>query len=139
MTAPSRIERASVPRSAFLHLGPGIVYVVYIFFSGTAHSEGLPAQVSDKLAHFVAFGLMVPLSILAARYFRPRLGMGPGIAMGVLVASGLGALLEFWQSFLPYRDADVLDWVADTAGAIFFAVVVAAAWLVAGRVLKRSV
>jgi VanZ family protein len=109
------------------------VYVAYIFFSGTSRQATLPGRVSDKTAHFVAFGLMVPLGVLALRYLSPRLGLVRCIAIGVLVASGLGALLEFVQSFLPYRSCDVWDWVADTIGALFAAVIVAALGFAIGQ------
>ncbi|HEX3597829.1 MAG TPA: VanZ family protein, partial [Polyangiaceae bacterium] len=36
----------------------------------------------------------------------------------VAVASALGGLLEIWQLLLPWRTSEVLDWVADTLGAV---------------------
>ena len=49
------------------------------------------------------------------------------------LASLYGATDEFHQSFVPGRDSDVLDWVADTLGAALGA----ASATVATRALRR--
>ena len=86
-----------------------------------------PLAVSDKVAHLVAFGLMVPIFLPPLGYLAPRLGFAKRVALAAVVASGLGALLEIWQSFLPWRTADLLDWVADTVGVLAAAAVCALA------------
>ncbi len=62
----------------------------------------------DKANHFAAFYL---LSVLGAGAFPRR----PLIAIGAWL-SGFGALIELVQA-LPFihRDADVVDWITDTA------------------------
>jgi VanZ family protein len=126
------------PLAAIAHLGPGFVYIVHIFIAGTSRTESLPMHVSDKVIHFAAFGGMVPLVFLAVRYFRPRIAPGPGVAISAAISSALGAFLEFWQSFLPYRDAEFLDWVADTAGAILFGAGLLGVLLAAERFRPRD-
>ena len=64
----------------------------------------------DKLAHFSIFGLMATLVL---RPFRAR-----RCFWAVLIVSLFGATDEFHQHFTPGRSMDVLDWLADTCGAV---------------------
>ena len=69
---------------------------------------------NDKILHFLVFGLMATLVARVAAVQRtPRLG----IYAAALIVSVFGATDEIHQYFTPGRDAEVLDWVADTAGA----------------------
>lgn len=111
------------PRAATWLVGPAVAYTVYIFIAGSLPQVGPPMDVSDKTAHFAAFGLMVPLLLRATRYFRPEAAFRSRTGVSVAGSSVLGGLLELWQSFLPSRTADVFDWLADTAGAGLAAVV----------------
>jgi VanZ family protein len=124
---PPRGERTARP-SALLYVLPAALYIAYIFVMGTAKNAETPMDVSDKTAHFIAFGLMVPLLMRALRYFIPTAPRARLLLVAVGMSSLAGALLEFWQSFLPYRSAELLDWVADTTGAVLALVLVALAW-----------
>ena len=65
---------------------------------------------SDKVAHFLAYGLLATLVC--------RLGRGWRAAgWAVLAASAYGASDEWHQSFTPGRSCELADWVADTLGA----------------------
>ena len=69
---------------------------------------GLPAPY-DKAAHFFSFAL---LGFLFAKAFNnPRIGF--------VVAALYGITDEIHQSFVPMRQADFWDWVADALGAYF--------------------
>ncbi|MEI7703912.1 MAG: VanZ family protein [Deltaproteobacteria bacterium] len=105
---------------------PALVYAGVIFaLSDQSHPLAfLPTDwlSQDKLLHAIEYaGFAVLL------FFGLRLG-GRSIRTAALVAIGLaslyGATDEIHQSFVPGRDASVLDWVADTAGAVLGAVVV---------------
>ena len=109
------------------HLAPLVVYTTYIFVAGSVKGGAPPGEMSDKTAHFLAFGLMVLPALLAVSYFRPRLAIPFRCALAAATASVLGALLEVWQLCLPGRSSELLDWVADTAGAITVALAVVAA------------
>ena len=63
----------------------------------------------DKVAHAVSFGVLALFFYLAT---------GRAL-LSVLLASLYGVTDEFHQSLVPGRDADLLDWVADTLGAAF--------------------
>ena len=105
-------------------LGPALAYLVGIFVLGSVRFSAAPGHVSDKTAHFVVFGLLVLPMARALRYF----GDHPAterLGRGALLSSLAGAALEAWQALLPHRSAELLDWVADTAGAFAVALVVA--------------
>jgi VanZ family protein len=75
----------------------------------------LPAG-SDKVAHFVMYGVGGALAAWAGRVRGGRTGL-----ISLLFVVALGALDELRQAtLLVTREGDVWDWVADAAGAIFF-------------------
>ena len=71
----------------------------------------IPGPRSDKLQHFALFFGLTGLALAA--YSRARL-----IPLA-LALTGFGALIEFLQ-MIPalHRSAELLDWVADTAGVV---------------------
>ncbi|HSH46486.1 MAG TPA: VanZ family protein [Longimicrobiales bacterium] len=69
---------------------------------------------SDKVAHFLAYGVGGGLAALAGRWSR-------GAGWWGLVFVALVAMVdELHQGTVVYRTADVWDWVADMAGALLF-------------------
>lgn len=85
----------------------------------------------DKVAHFAIFGL---LATLVARAGFP----GRRAWLAVLIVSLFGLSDEWHQSFTPGRDVEVLDWVADSLGALV-AVAVYGGWPGYRRWLERIV
>jgi VanZ family protein len=98
-------------------VGPAVVYVAVIFVEGSLSGGETYVTMTDKQLHAAAFGVMVPFLVRAIRYVRAAFGLTLQLAISAAASSGIGALLEIWQAILPHRDADVLDWVADTIGA----------------------
>ena len=97
---------------------PAIAYCA-IIFALSARSEPPafipPALLSaDKLLHAIEY------AGLGALLFQGLLGSGVPPRRALLVAALLGSFFgatdEFHQWFVPGRNADVLDWVADTVG-----------------------
>jgi VanZ family protein len=82
---------------------------------------------SDKTLHCIAFGILAWLACRAFRYCSPE---APARALGLGFASSvaLGGALELWQAFLPYRSAELLDFVADAVGALIAVLIVAGVW-----------
>ena len=78
----------------------------------------------DKLAHAGSFGLL-------ALFFRFATGRA---LLSVLLASLYGLSDELHQAGVPGRDADGLDWVADTLGACF---AVGAVWFLTRLTRRR--
>ncbi|MDR0290966.1 MAG: VanZ family protein [Treponema sp.] len=71
----------------------------------------------DKVAHFLAYGA---LGVAVGLWFSPAFWKRrPALALLLitLIGSAYGASDEFHQYFVPGRDCDVWDWVADTLGA----------------------
>lgn len=71
------------------------------------------ANMNDKLLHFTGFtvlGLLADFSLPGTAYWRRLLPL-------LLL---YGALIEVVQGFLPYRSADLLDFLADAAGLVAY-------------------
>jgi VanZ family protein len=114
--------RATPSSSRVLAVLPAVLCTMGVFVLGSIHGGPPGLEVSDKVAH--AFGF----AVLAASYwwaFAGRLAPMARAMRGALAACGVGALLEVWQSFLPYRSAELLDFVADAVGAVSASAVLA--------------
>ena len=93
-----------------------------------SHQAGLdapqPFAHSDKLYHATAYGLLGGLLLLS---LRPQAGgySSRQVLLSVIIASLYGISDEIHQSFIPGREADSLDWLADTAGALMACLLIA--------------
>lgn len=76
-------------------------------------------DVSDKLLHFGAYGLLSVLLYLNI-YFQDKFSLLKKYpaSLTVLIASLYGLLDEFHQMLVPGRSAEFLDWVADFSGSV---------------------
>jgi VanZ family protein len=83
---------------------------------------------SDKLLHALGFGVFAWLTVRAVRAHWPAAGRRGALLAGFAASAGLGALLELWQALLPYRSAELLDFVADALGALLAVAVTAWGW-----------
>jgi VanZ family protein len=104
--------------------------------SGIPELGPLPADVSDKTAHLVAYAVLGALVIRAVSGARWA-GCTPwAAAMAWTVATVYGLTDEWHQMFVPGRTPSVSDLVADAAGAalgVMAVVVVGRARTVRGR------
>ncbi|UCD71937.1 MAG: VanZ family protein [Syntrophobacterales bacterium] len=95
------------------------LYMGLIFFgSSFPPPRGLPSiPFLDKVAHLVAFGILASLIYFAREksgaHVRP-------IFIPFLIAFLYGVSDEIHQYFVPGRNADVLDALADAAGGFVF-------------------
>jgi VanZ family protein len=95
-----------------------LVYLLSIFVFGVIELGPMPPGLpSDKLEHLLAFGGFVWVVELALL----ELGAARRRFVGVLVSCSSGLALELVQSALPHRSAEVMDFVADVAGALLAA------------------
>ena len=86
--------------------------VATMFIASSRSQVAAPNIVDfDKFAHFAIYGL---LTTLVARAGFP----GRRAWWAVLIVSLFGLADEWHQSFTPGREVELLDWVADTLGAI---------------------
>jgi len=97
---------------------PVILYCLLIYFQSANPS---PKQIPqwpliDKLLHFAAYGVMAILFYRAYRTLpianTPRVLM----LLSIVSASLYGISDEIHQSFVPFRDAEFMDVVADVLG-----------------------
>ncbi|MDB6095316.1 MAG: VanZ family protein [Verrucomicrobia bacterium] len=89
---------------------PVALATTIFFASARSHVAGPAFQSSDKIVHFLVYGLLGSLVC--------RLGQGwRSVGWAVLIVSGFGATDEWHQYYTPGRSAEVADWVADTLGA----------------------
>ena len=102
--------------------------------SGIPDLGPLPANTSDKVAHFAAYAL---LGLLLARAFAGAAWIRYSrdtVLAAWFVAALYAVTDEFHQSFVPGRTPSLGDWLADSAGALLGAMV---AFAVA-RALRRT-
>lgn len=107
-----------------VYLMPAVLSVAAALVLGTMQGGptlGPEFDLKDKVGHLVAFGLVQITHARAAEFiFEPRRSLS--MVWGAAVSATLvGAILEAWQAFLPYRTAEVLDLVADGIGAVLAA------------------
>jgi VanZ family protein len=100
------IKRQLVFRIALL---AAVLLVSYLVFSKPSYPQNIPNL--DKVGHIGSFFM---LAWLAYQAYRPRW------YWIVLELAFYGMLIEVVQSFLPYRSADVKDFMADMAGVALF-------------------
>ncbi len=86
-----------------------IAWGVLAYLSWTPTS--LPGGISDKAVHFFVYFLMSGVAFSFARSHR-------GLVLVALATFLLSAVLEFGQSFLPYRQFDLQDLLANGGGTI---------------------
>ncbi|MBI5343883.1 MAG: VanZ family protein [Deltaproteobacteria bacterium] len=106
-----------------------IIYaVVILFFSTAGIPEGMPEvwQI-DKAYHFGAYAIMGWLTAMALR--RPILEKpfsmpgGKVVGLSFAVTFLFGAVIEVFQHYIPGRNAEMLDAVANGAGGLVGALI----------------
>ncbi|KXK32801.1 MAG: hypothetical protein UZ01_00223 [Candidatus Brocadia sinica] len=91
-------------------------YLIFAASSEDTSSITLPPY-TDKLIHFMLFGflcLMICWSLSSVTVGSKWIYK---IILAISITSLYGASDEFHQFFTPNRSVDILDWLADTAGA----------------------
>lgn len=94
-------------------------WMTWIFYLSNQPALNVPPlfEHQDKAMHFIAYGLL-GIFVLAMMPL-PSAGYTTTQAwLSTLVASLYGISDEIHQSFVPGRSPEVLDWVADTVGAL---------------------
>ena len=109
------LEKRKVPLIYF----PLILYWIMLFTATSLPAANLPSvAVGDKLKHFTAFfGLSVLLSLTLLYQNKVLLLKKYFLAAALIISSIYGLLDEIHQSFVPGRNNEFLDWVADSLGA----------------------
>ena len=99
---------------------PVVLYCLLIFIQSSCPSpESIPVLPHlDKLLHFIAYAILGILFFRAFRTQRFKENINMVIMLSILSSSLYGMSDEVHQYFVPYRDADIMDFFADVAGSI---------------------
>jgi VanZ family protein len=99
---------------------PLILYALLIYLqSAKPTPEQIPSlPLIDKLLHFVAYGIMGILFYRAYQTLRFKDNLAMMMLLSVVSASVYGISDELHQHFVPFREADFMDVIADTLGAL---------------------
>ena len=112
-------------RKVYLVYVPLILYWIMLFTATSLPAANLPSvAVGDKIKHFGAFfGLSVLLNLTLLYQSKVLLFKKYFLVAALIISSFYGLLDEIHQSFVPGRNSEFLDWVADSLGAaagVFF-------------------
>jgi VanZ family protein len=100
---------------------PAILWAIAIFIESSLSNLKTPSlgiDFSDKLAHAFVFGILGWLTTRAFEYSRSDTLRARAILISIIVGSVYGMLDELHQYFVPGRQCDVLDWLADIIGVL---------------------
>ena len=99
---------------------PILVYCLLIFFQSSYPSpEHVPdLRYMDKLLHILAYALLGALFLRALNSLRIKNNLKLVMILSVLFSSLYGVSDEIHQYFVPYRNADLMDILADMLGSI---------------------
>lgn len=98
--------------------GPVVLQMAVIFLASSIHNlSRIPGGFSDKSGHSIGYGLLGLLLVRAIAGGRLRNATLAGACVAIVVATLYGVSDEFHQSFVPGRDSDRYDVLADFTGA----------------------
>lgn len=99
---------------------PLVIYWIILFIlTSLPSSAAITMNVSDKIEHFGAYGLLSVFLYLNL-YFQNRFELLKKFpaTFTVLIASIYGMVDEIHQMYVPGRSAEFLDWLADFSGSL---------------------
>lgn len=94
---------------------PAISYMGFIFYlssKSVVPGPSIPIPYYDKVMHFIIFAILSALFLLALRkneFKKP-------VLFAILFTIIYAATDEFHQFFVPGRNMDFFDWIADSFG-----------------------
>ena len=100
-----------------------LVMGLILHFSSLPDPGGPPGGISDKTAHFLIYGALGAAMVRALASGRSAAMTLPTIIVAVVLSTLYGVSDEIHQYFVPPRTPDILDVVADAAGAFAGAIV----------------
>jgi len=95
---------------------PVVLYASLVLILSLMPAQGGPAGYEDKFYHGTAY-LVMACVFLRALYMTRPVGAFAAAVAAVLFASSFGAMVELLQSLTATRTAEVLDALANGAGA----------------------
>ena len=117
------IESQNTAGSTLRYWVPVALYAVLIFGGSSISNPpeviaSVLKEVSDKALHLCEYSVLGALAYRACRY-----AAGPWVAQHAVIVAVVGCAVyglsdEVHQLFVPFRQADLLDLVADTTGSL---------------------
>ncbi len=124
-------------RTVLINQGPLLAYSALIFVVSSM-SRLAPPDIGitffDKIIHCCEYGLFFLLAMRAVSGVPIGVSRRSAYVWAIVLTVIYGALDEYHQSFVPGRDADVYDLLADTCGAIL----AATGYFIVHRRIKRQ-
>lgn len=108
-TSASKLAAGLRAAAGFL---PALLFAALVFYLSSLENPLPSVHVWDKALHAVEYGALGALLAWPLAQLAPR----RSFLLAVLLASAYGASDEIHQWFVPGRDADPRDWIADTLG-----------------------
>ena len=107
----------------FIAQFPWIAWMAAITIQSSFKGMPIPdlgVTFSDKILHFLVFGFLGLLITRGMRYSKVKIFKTRPMLMAIILGCIFALSDEIHQSFVPARSAEVLDWVADFLGIVFF-------------------
>ena len=106
-------------RKVYLVYVPLVIYWIFLFIATSLPATHVPSfAVGDKIKHFGAFfGLSILLSLTLIYQNKVLLFKKYFVVSALAISSIYGLVDEIHQSFIPGRNSEFLDWLADSLGA----------------------
>jgi VanZ family protein len=108
-------------KNFFLYWFPVLIYCLLIFTQSSRLSlESLPdLPHMDKLLHFAGYGLLSILFLRAYRTLPMKNYPGLMVTLSILSSFLYGISDEIHQYYVPGRNSDLMDVLADLLGSVF--------------------
>ena len=115
----STVDKAATRRTLLAWLPAG-AYMALIWTLSSMPLVISFAEVpfKDKGVHMMEYGVLAALGAFAIRNTWPALSLLKVLLAAVLLTFAWGFLDELHQAFVPNRNSDVMDLLADTIGAL---------------------
>ena len=109
---------------------PIFVYCTLIYIQSSYPSPEEVPQLPyiDKVLHFAAYALLSALFLRALKMLPIKDNIRLITILGITLSSLYGISDEIHQHYVPYRDADIMDALADIIGSIFGVYIYQSIW-----------
>lgn len=110
---------------------PIFIYCLLIYIqSSYPSSEDIPSiPYFDKVLHFAAYAFLGGLLLRALKTLPTKDNIRLVIILSITLSSLYGISDEIHQHYVPYRNADIMDALADIIGSIFGVYIYRFFWL----------
>lgn len=109
--------------SFFIAQFPWIAWMAVITIQSSYRGLAIPdlgVTYSDKILHFLVFGFLGLLITRGMRHSKIKFFKTKPMLTAIILGCLFALSDEIHQSFVPARSAEVMDWVADFMGIVFF-------------------